>query len=171
MDRKINKTIESYITAFKDNIRDKVTELHMNTENTQGLLQYIYDYERLTINKDDLTKRKRVKNIVPVVDRCCAKRANDEQCTRRKKGDLYCGTHMKGSPNGDITTDNENDAIIPLITTHKIEIWSEDVNGILYYVDKSGNVYQVEDILYHKNNPKIIGKYTKNENKYEIHLE
>ena len=48
-------------------------------------LKYIYDYERLTLNKDDFMKRKRVKNSVPFCDRCCAKRASGEQCTRRKK--------------------------------------------------------------------------------------
>ena len=37
------------------------------------------------ICKDDLQKRKRIKNIVPSNDRCIALRANLEQCTRRKK--------------------------------------------------------------------------------------
>ena len=47
-------------------------------------------------------KRKRVKNVVHLSDRCCAKRANGEQCTRRRKDTTteYCGTHLKGTPHG-----------------------------------------------------------------------
>ena len=85
MERRINKRIETYISSFKDDIRDKVTTIGIIPEHTNQLLQYIYDYERLSIGKDDLLKRKRVKNVVPFFDRCCAKRASGEQCTRRKK--------------------------------------------------------------------------------------
>ena len=49
------------------------------------LVQYIYDYPQLTFLPQDFQKRKRVKNIVPFFERCCALRANGEQCTRRKK--------------------------------------------------------------------------------------
>jgi len=170
MERKINKIIEEYVTAFKNNIRTKMSELVMNSDIDNHLLNYIYSYERLSINKEDLNKRKRVKNMIPNVDRCCAKRANGEQCTRRKRDELYCGTHMKGVPNGEVVLTNEEDDTIVPSNKQKKEVWSEDVNGIFYYIDKNKNVYQVEDILSQKTNPKIIGKYTKNEDKYEIHL-
>ena len=86
-------------------------------EQVNQLIQYIYDYDRLTFNKEDFQKRKRVKNFVPIFDRCCAKRANEEQCTRRKKdGCEYCGTHLKGTPHGII--DNQNE---PKNNTQKIE--------------------------------------------------
>ena len=40
---------------------------------------------------------------VPSSERCMAKRANGEQCTRRKKQDsCYCGTHTKGTPHGTV---------------------------------------------------------------------
>jgi len=168
MERKINKTIEEYGTLFKNSIRTKMSELGMNSETDNQLLNYIYNYERLSITKEDLNKRKRVKNMVPIVDRCCAKRANGEQCTRRKKDEHYCGTHIKGVPNGEVVSTNEGNNV--LSNTQKREVWSEDVNGILYYIDKNKNVYQVEDILSQKINPKIIGKYTKKEDNYEIHL-
>ena len=121
------------------------------------LLQYIYDYERLSFAKDDYMKRKRVKNVVPFFDRCCAKRASGEQCTRRKKEDCgYCGTHMKGTPHGVVDEQEENKQ-----QTQKIEVWAQDIQGIIYYIDKSGNVYQAEDIISNKVNPKIIAKYVK----------
>lgn len=85
MERRLNKKIEEYITTFKDSIKQKSSQLGINNDEANQLLQYIYDYDRLSFNKEDFMKRKRVKNFVPIFDRCCAKRATNEQCTRRKK--------------------------------------------------------------------------------------
>lgn len=165
MEKRLNKKVETYITTFKDNIREKTTQMGMtNNEEVNKLLQYIYDYERLSFAKEDFEKRKRVKNFVPVFDRCCAKRASNEQCTRRKKGDSeYCGTHLKGIPHGKMTGQNE-----PKNTTQKIEVYAQDIQGIIYYIDKNNNVYQAEDIVSNKINPKIIAKYVKDGDKYSI---
>jgi hypothetical protein len=164
MERRINKKIESYISEYKDNIREKTTQLGIQPDVNNQLLQYIYDYQRLTLNKDDFQKRKRVKNVVPFFDRCCAKRANDEQCTRRKKeGSEFCGTHMKGTPNGSIDTQGE-----VVQNVQKTEVWGQDIQGIVYYIDKNGNVYQTEDIFQNKQNPAIIAKYVKNGDVYSI---
>lgn len=161
MEKRINKKVEAYLTAFKDNIRDKATNLGIKNEQTNHLLQYIYDYDRLCFGKDDFSKRKRVKNVVPFFDRCCAKRANGEQCTRRRKAieDEYCGTHMKGTPHG--VVDNSEDGKTSDILTQKVEVWAQDIQGIIYYIDKNMNVYQAEDIVNNITNPKIIAKYVK----------
>lgn len=156
MEKRINKKFENYITTLKEKIREKSIELGMNDEKMNDLIQYIYNYERMTLNKDDFMKRKRVKNVVPYFERCCAKRANGEQCTRRKKEECeYCGTHMKGTPHG-LAEDEENKQ-----TMQKIELWAQEIMGIVYYLDKFGNVYQAEDIVNNKVNPKVISKYTK----------
>ena len=39
------------------------------------------------------------------------------------------------------------------ITTQKIEVWAQDIQGIVYYIDKSNNVYQAEDVIINKINP------------------
>ncbi len=166
MERRINKKIEVYVSKFKDDIRDKSVDLGLDAEQSNLFLQFVYDYDRLTFDKDDFAKRKRVKNVVPFFDRCCAKRANGEQCTRRRKDDTneYCGTHLKGTPHGVIeTTEGEN---VP--TTKKVEIWAHDIQGIIYYIDNTNNVYQAEDIVGNKENPKIIAKYVKDGDKYNI---
>ena len=165
MERRLNKKVESYITTFKDSIREKTTQMGIaKNEQVNQLLQYIYDYDRLSFNKEDFQKRKRVKNFVPIFDRCCAKRASNEQCTRRKKEeDEYCGTHMKGTPHGIVDLLEENKQ-----TTQKVEVWAQDIMGIVYYIDKSMNVYQAEDIVSNKTNPKIIAKYVKNGDSYTI---
>ncbi len=165
MERRLNKKVESYITSFKDSIREKATSMDMHkNEQVSQLLQYIYDYDRLSFNKEDFQKRKRVKNFVPIFDRCCAKRANCEQCTRRRKdGSEYCGTHLKGTPHGIVDAQTE-----PKNTTQKVEVYAQDIQGIIYYIDKNNNVYQAEDIISNKVNPKIIAKYVKDGEKYSI---
>jgi hypothetical protein len=108
-------------------------------------------------------KRKRVKNMVPTYERCCAKRANGEQCTRRKKDEFqYCGTHSKGTPHG-IISDKE-----PINTTTKIEVSAIDIKGIVYYLDQNSNVYDTEDIISNQKNPRIIAKYEKIGEEYSI---
>jgi len=165
MEKRLNKKVEGYITSFKDSIKEKATNMGMTkNEQINQLLQYIYDYDRLTFCKEDFQKRKRVKNFVPIFDRCCAKRASNEQCTRRKKeGSEYCGTHLKGTPHGIVDTQNE-----PKNTTQKVEVYAQDIQGIVYYIDKNNNVYQAEDIVSNKMNPKIIAKYVKDGENYSI---
>jgi len=166
MERRLNKKVETYITTFKDGIREKATELGLNNDlKSTQLLQYIIDYDRLSFNKEDFFKRKRVKNFVPIYDRCCAKRASDEQCTRRRKeGSEFCGTHMKGTPHG-IVVENADDT---KLNTHKVEVWAQDIQGIVYYIDKFSNVYDTADIVMNRVNPKIIAKYVKNSENYSI---
>ena len=165
MERRLNKKVETYIGSFKDSIREKATQLGLNndTKSTQ-LLQYIYDYDRLSFNKEDFQKRKRVKNFVPIYDRCCAKRASNEQCTRRRKeGSEYCGTHMKCTPHGILDVQNDNK-----VSTQKVEVWAQDIQGIVYYIDKFNNVYDTADIIKNQINPKIIAKYVKDGENYSI---
>jgi isopropylmalate/homocitrate/citramalate synthase len=165
MEKRLNKKVDFYITNFKDSIKEKASQMGLTkNEQINQLLQYIYDYDRLSFNKEDFQKRKRIKNFVPIYDRCCAKRASDEQCTRRKKeGYEYCGTHIKGTPHGIVDLQNESK-----INTQKIEVWAQDIQGIVYYIDKFNNVYQAEDIVSNIVNPKIIAKYIKNGEQYSI---
>jgi len=166
MERRINKKIENYISDFKDKVKEKASEMGLSTDpNLSHLVQYIYDYDRLALTKDDFLKRKRVKNVVHLSDRCCAKRASGEQCTRRRKDTTtdYCGTHLKGTPHGICDLEEDSKPI-----GHKIEVWLQDIQGIVYYIDKSFNVYQPEDVISGKVNPKVIAKYVKVGDIYSI---
>ena len=159
MDKRLNKKSEVYVTQFKDDLRTKIAGLCFDEKSkVNELIEYVYEYERLNFVKDDFVKRKRVKNSIPDLNRCNAKRANGEQCTRRRKEQCeFCGTHFKGAPHGLITS-----GVNPTDTNkHSLEVLAEDVNGIIYYVDKDNNVYNMEDILGQKENPRIIGNYNK----------
>lgn len=165
MERRLNRKIEEYITDFKQSVLSKAQQLGLNNDpNLAALVKYVYDYDRLVLSKEDFMKRKRVKNAVHLSDRCGAKRASCEQCTRRKKeGFEYCGTHLKGTPHG-ICETGDNDKP----SGQKIEVWVQDIQGIVYYIDKNNNVYQTEDIYTNKVNPKIIAKYLKTGDNYSI---
>ncbi len=161
MEKRLNRKINAHTQSFKNDIKDKMQNLNL-LDNIQAreLLQFIFDYPVTEITKIDLQKRKRVKNSVPFCERCCALRANNEQCTRRKKsGERFCGTHIKGTPHGEIKLGEQK-----VDTTKKIEVWAQDIKGIIYFIDKSGNVYDPQDVHQNLTNPNIIAKWSKDIN-------
>ena len=74
----------------------------------------------------------------------------------------FCGTHIKGTPHGVVDSNKEQ----PNIT--KIKVWQQDINGIIYFLDKNFNVYDPQDVQQNIMNPKIIAKYKVIDNKYII---
>ena len=156
MEKRIGSKLDNYIDAFKQDIRKHVeTNDKITFDVKSELLQFIYDYEKLSLDKDDFTKRKRVKSTVPQYLRCTAKRANGEQCTRKKKDELcFCGTHDKNRPHGIIDKNMSQEPILK-----KTEVWLQEINGILYYIDGNKNIYKSDDILSNKTNPNIIANY------------
>ena len=166
MEKRINTKIDEYTTLFKMEIRNKILELNFtDKEKANELMEYVFEYQRLQVQKDDLSKRKRLKNSIPSQNRCNALRANDEQCTRRRKdGHEYCGTHAKGIPNGCLNTNEFTEV------SRKMEVVAEEINGIVYYIDSFLNVYKTEDIMSGKENPQIVGKCSKMNGIYSINL-
>ena len=165
MERRLNKKINDYVHEFKTNLAEKIQAISGTATQNElmELTNYVYQYDNFELNKDDFMKRKRIKSMVPVYERCCAKRANGEQCTRSKKDECqYCGTHSKGTPHG-MMSDQE-----PVSTTKKIEVNAIDIKGIVYYLDDNGNVYDTEDVISNIKNPRIIAKYEKHGDDYSI---
>lgn len=160
MDKKLNKRVESYLSGFKNFIKDLIVKEDLPQDRAAELVESIYNFPRLEFTKEDVSKRKRIKNAIPGLNRCNAKRANGEQCTRKQKdGHLFCGTHVKGTPHGIMSTEDTNDSQVI-----KSEVFAEEIHGIVYYIDKHQNVYKTEDILNNKQNPEIIGKCSKADN-------
>ena len=165
MERRINNKIGSYIRQLKDDFKIKLQELELDEKKMYNMLNYLYTYDHLTIEKSDLQKRKRVKNVVPFCDRCKAKRANGEQCSRRKKNDSdFCGTHIKGIPHGQIQKDSNSEED----NKKKVTVWAEEIMGITYYIDKNNNVYSPSDIINNIENPSVIAKWELEGDKYII---
>lgn len=189
MERRISSKIDSYIIDFKDAVSLKIRQLGSaasaavasevnerepndsvivaSTNATidqfcKQITSFVYEYEKLKLSKEDFMKRKRIKNTVPIELRCLAKRANGEQCTRKKKeGCDYCGTHTKGVPCS--IMDDENDESTPKVNKQSVNIWVQNIKGIEYFIDGSHNVYKHEDVINNSENPRIIAKYSKSE--------
>lgn len=164
MERRLNNKLSAYLTSFKHDMKEKISEKleqsggQLTMGDCNEMIVYMYDYDGFCFNHEDFVKRKRVKNVVPVNDRCCAKRANDEQCTRRKKEGLeYCGTHAKGTPNGFMDTENN----VVSHQVNKVDVWAQDIKGISYYLDNQGNVYEAEDVVMNRDKPRVIAQYTR----------
>ena len=171
MESRINKTLSNYVRTFKNDLVTVIKDMETNNNDfdVNGLISYIYDYQKLVLNPTDFNKRKRLKNTIPVTNRCNACKANGEQCTRRRKEESeFCGTHSKGVPHGmvkeETNTSNNSDAL------HNLDIFGEDINGIIYYMDKYKNVYSMEDIMMKKKNPSIVGSYEVVNGVYKIHI-
>ena len=163
MEKRINNKHRIYLQNFKDKIREVVSKCNCNVESQNQILQFVYDYQPLQFEKGDFQKRKRVKNVVPYFERCCALRANKEQCTRRRKdGSRFCGTHIKGIPHGELNEETEK-------PTHtKKMVRAQDIKGIIYYIDDDGNVYEPNDVMNNVIDPKVIAKYVENNGVYSI---
>ena len=159
MEKIINDKILCYFGDMKHDMITIIKDGKMNSMNVDSILNqvmnYIYEKPILQLERSDFVKRKRMKTVVPQYDRCHARRANKEQCTRRKKNnECYCGTHIKGRPHGEI---NES------VANHgkKKEVMTQDIKGIIYFLDMDGNVYHTDDIKNSITNPRVIAKYVK----------
>jgi len=174
MERRLNQRIDEYLIEFKNQIAGRIQTMVQGIEESasgrdvsimcdvktkcNSLAAFVYNYDKIKVGKDDFMKRKRVKSVVPIYERCCAKRASGEQCTRRKKeGESYCGTHIKGTPHS-VMEESVTEPSTP--KNVKVDIWAQDIRGIIYYIDKTGNVYDTEDIMKIDKYPKrVIAKY------------
>ena len=191
MEKKLNKKISDYISVFKNDIKEKADSIgNSNSEESMKLLQYIYDYERLTITKEDVSKRKRQKSSVPPALRCLGLRSSSEQCSRRRSvSSCYCGTHSKGIPHGSLLSASVvgvscDSSSVPSSSPpqshphphpdtdslHKVEVSAHDIQGIMYYLGEPNIIYSPEDIHMKKHNPKRIGTFTHIGDKYNITL-
>jgi len=167
MESRIAKKVDQHLSGFKDQIKEWFNE---NDSDICGecskndFLQFIFDYNSLSLSKDDFSRRKRIKNTVPLGIRCCARRANGEQCTRRRReGEEYCGTHIKGTPYGQVTSSKNDTKNIK-----KLEVRMQEIVGIQYFIDDDKNVYSHSDILNNKTNPEVIAKYDNVDGEYVI---
>jgi hypothetical protein len=166
MEKRIISRCKEITCGLKTNIISIIendSELDMDMKKRLSLL--IKNIPETVLNKDDFTRRKRSKSSIPIYLRCNAMRANGEQCSRKKKGELeYCGTHEKNRPHGEF----ENKVADKQDELKKTEVYLTEINGIAYYIDANNNVYNSQDILENKEIPRKIGVYKIVDNVYTI---
>ena len=169
MEQKIKQKLADYTLEFKKNVQEWLKENNAEVVGKDGIktnsfLEHIYDFPTLELSKLDFQKRTRTKNNIPNYERCCALRLNGERCTRKKRdGNEYCGTHLKGVPYGIVEQK-------PFAESKRLDIWLEEINGINQYIDEDGNVYSTEDITQSVKSPRIINKWGKTNGEYFIQV-
>jgi hypothetical protein len=127
MEKRVNMKVCTYVEEFKDKIKTWVEENDdIEFATKSDFLKFIYDFDNINLSKEDFTKRKRVKSIIPQYLRCAAKRANGEQCSRKKREEAnFCGTHDKNRPHGEFDIANVDDT-----SYKKVEVKLQEINGI-----------------------------------------
>ena len=146
MESKVVDKVNLYVQRYN--------EMLCKCKNMQEVKDCIESQEKLKLDDIELTKKKRTKNHINPEEQCQALRANKTQCTRRKKLEChYCGTHMKGTPYCVI----EKNAMTNC--KKSLHVFTQEIQGILYYIDNDGNIYNTEDIVNKLTKPRIIGKY------------
>ena len=133
---------ETLLTKIK-NIIEK-----SNTKEMDDELNSLYTYVQFA-KINTIEKKPRTKNSIDPSSQCKALRADGERCSRKKKDNEYCGTHIKGRPHGEFN-------IIEPEKHKMIQVFSVDINGIVYWIDDKYNVYDTVAIMENKPNPKII---------------
>jgi len=158
MEKRILQKFNENITEFKTRILEEIRK--GNT--VEETMEWVQQCQPIPLERADFVKRRRTKNSVPAEERCNAKSAKNDQCTRRRKsGHTCCGTHSKGVPHGLMSADDSK--------SKQKEVWAEDINGIIYYLDAENNVYKTEDIMKNMVNPTILAKWSKVGELYTIH--
>ena len=139
--------LQELLNSYKQKILEVLQE--EDEEKVDSLNQIKLDFEKYK-------KKHRTKNTIQSDHRCIAKRADGQQCSRKRKTESrYCGTHIKGCPHGEINQAIDN---------HETTITTSAIcyEGIYYYIDKDNNVYNTEEVYKNVVNPNIIGKWENN---------
>lgn len=146
MEEKIIGKVNTYLKTYNEKLGQCKT--------MEDIKLFIESHDKLNLEDLEINKKKRSKNHIKPEEQCQALRANKTQCTRRKKDNCaYCGTHTKGTPYGIIEPN-------PLPTCKKtLQVFTQEMQGILYYIDNDGNIYNTEDIVNRVAKPRIVGKY------------
>lgn len=159
-ENKLNASTKHHFDNFKNILLEQIEKQTPYS----AIMEFVKSYEFPVLVEEDYSKKRRVKNPIPFHEKCTAKAANGDQCSRRKKkGHEFCGTHNKARPHGIITPpqgDEENEG--ENVVKKEIEVWLEDINGIMYWINDVGTVYHPDDIRTNIENPRIIAHYEKN---------
>jgi hypothetical protein len=160
MERALTKRVDAYVKHLTAGVVEKAAELGLgeNDPNMLTLLHLIAEHPAPpdTSAKSEKSRRKSVYSAsVSTGDRCTAHRADGKQCTRRHKPDTeFCGTHLKGTPHGIHEAP-------PVSEERGVEVWAQDIRGIIFWIDAENHVYNPEDVERRESNPRVIAHWAK----------
>jgi len=141
----------SNVIKIMDDYKYKIINLINNSlisgESKKNLIVKI---ELLEIDINSYKKKPRAKHVICSQDRCLGKRADGKQCSRKRRGgENFCGTHIKGCPHGVYSKQND-------LSSRKVNVVAVEINGIFYFKDDQGNIYNTDEIMANKPNPSVL---------------
>ena len=74
MEKKINAKIAQWSSTFKQDIVNALVNNSKDGEEGTNVAQFVYNYKTLVLDDTDFKKRQRIKNDVPLHERCHALR-------------------------------------------------------------------------------------------------
>lgn len=148
----VNDCITTYLEKFKNDIIETFPK-------NRDLQIFLQNYPNLDLLNDEISiKKKRAKNKIPLHEKCLGKRADGQQCSRRRRpGECLCGTHIKGLPHGMFSVTKNSDEV--QLKKTEIEIHLQEFNGIMYWINDNYDIYNTNDIISNIENPRVIAKY------------
>ena len=143
--------ITSLTGVFNEKLKTILTDISdQYSLNKDKLFQKYVNNDIIPIDIDMTQKRKRKKNKqLSVGELCMARKADNHQCTRRRKDNSeYCGKHFNNLKYGRIDDEDKYSS------DNFIKCSPETIDGKEYLVDTSTNIVYTYDF----ENPKIVGK-------------
>lgn len=83
-----------------------------------------------------------------------------DETSKKKKQARHCGGETK--PAGDSPFDSEK--------MRRRQIWLQDVGGIAYIFDANFNVYNVYDVVRDVVNPRIVGRWSNEDETFHVDI-
>jgi len=95
----------------------------------EHILEKYLNYDSID-DKQEIKKRNR--KLPPKELQCKGRKSDFEQCTRKKKdNEDFCASHLKNLKYGSIDMENDD----------YIEMFEQEIDGKIYYLDNENNVY------------------------------
>ena len=137
------------------NFNNKLTEIidsiatEYNLDKEKLISKYIGDVSDISEILDDKKKKRKKNKVLNSEELCMAKKADNNQCTRRRKPNCdYCGKHQNNLKFGRIDDEEKfNDNSKYIRTLH------ERIGGEDYLIDDNNILYTFD-----KENPTVLGR-------------
>lgn len=144
----VNERAKQHMQKYTHELVARLAQAGMSHDDAA---QLIGNPEPFLVAAGDFEKKRRSRSSIPYYERCSGRKADSEQCTRRRQdGSLFCGTHVKGTPYGRVSDGHA--------ASDKVVVQALEIQGIVHWVDSANNVYSQEDVHARKKNPRVIAK-------------
>ena len=150
----------------------------MRKINTKNILKKIFKAKpKKKVKKKDIEKKinktkkiikNKTKKVIAKKTKKIAKKISPKSVKTKKVTKISETKEATKVDNLRISKSNEVKPEIKKVKKNKIEVWCQEIRGIIYYIDAKNNIYSVEDILNNVDVPKVVGHWSLQNNEYVL---